>query len=75
MLVGCGQTVKKIRGNDYIYFWWYERTDGKSVQRYAYIGREDDPEARRKAARMSLDYCIRAREKLDASIDSLSGKI
>ncbi|MFQ5909328.1 MAG: hypothetical protein ACE5IJ_01235 [Thermoplasmata archaeon] len=74
MQVGCGQTVKRIRGNRYLYFWWYEQDNGRSVQRYAYVGREDDPEARRKARRMSLDHCSKSRERLSEIIETLGGR-
>ena len=74
MQIGCGQIVKTIKGNRYIYFWWYESTNGRSVQKYAYVGREDDPEAREKARRMTLDYYVRARERLNATIRALRGR-
>lgn len=71
MQIGCGQIVKIIKGNRYIYFWWYESTNGRSFQKYAYVGREDDPEAREKARRMTFDYHVMAREELDAMIRAL----
>jgi len=72
--IGCGQTVKTIKGNRYIYFWWYESTNGRSFQKYTCVGREDDPEAREKARRMTLDYYVRARESLNATIRALRGR-
>lgn len=66
--------MKTIKGNRYIYFWWDESTNGRSVQKYAYVGREDDPEAREKARGMTLDYYVRARESLNATIRALCGR-
>ncbi len=74
MQIGCGQTVKTIKGNKYIYFWWYKDNNGKSFQKYTCVGREDDPEAREEARRMILDYYVMARERLDATIRALRGR-
>ena len=74
MQIGCGQIVKTIKGNRYLYFWWYENASERRVQKYAYVGREDDPEAREKARRMTLDYYVRARESLNATIRALRGR-
>ena len=63
--------MKTIKGNRYIYFWWYETAIDRGVQKYAYVGREDDPEAGEKARRMTLDYYVGARERLDAMIRAL----
>ncbi|MCK4366951.1 MAG: hypothetical protein KAW84_03275 [Thermoplasmata archaeon] len=74
MQIGCGQTVKTIKGNRYIYFWWYGSTNGRSFQKHTCVGREDNPEAREKARRMILDYYVRARESLNATIRALRGR-
>ncbi len=74
MQIGCGQTVKTIKGNRYLYFWWYENASERRVQKYTCVGREDDPEAREEARRMTLDYCVRARESLNATIRALRGR-
>ena len=68
MQIGCGQTVKTIDENQYIYFWWYEYSSGRSVQKYAYVGRADDPDAKLRANRMAHEYYVKSRKTLDKLI-------
>ena len=66
--------MKTIKGNKYLYFWWYENTNGRSFQKYTCVGRGDDSEAREEARRLILDYYVMARERLDAMIRALRGR-
>lgn len=68
MQIGCGLTVKTIKGIDYLYFWWFEEADGRSIQRFKSMGREDNPESSDKANQMILEYYIKSRKTLDALI-------
>ena len=38
MQVGCGVSVKRIRGRPYLYFWHYEDRGGRRVQVQRYLG-------------------------------------
>lgn len=70
MQIGCGQTVKTIDENRYLYFWWYENMRGRSIQRYAYVGRADNPNAKRRANKMAHKYYVKSRKTLDKLIEA-----
>ncbi len=70
MQIGCGQIVKTIKKNRYLYFWWYEQIDGTSIQKYAYLGRADDAVARNKGNRMAYEYYVKSREMLDELVEA-----
>lgn len=38
MQVGCGVSMKRIRGRPYLYFWHYEDRGGRRVQVQRYLG-------------------------------------
>jgi len=38
MRIGCGLRVHRIDGNEYLYFWPYEREGGRSRRREDYVG-------------------------------------
>src|SRR5436309_1550569 len=42
MRVGCGLRVRRIDGNEYMYFWHYEREAGRSARRRAHVRRRQD---------------------------------
>ena len=56
MRIGCGLRVHRIDGNEYLYFWHYEREAGRSRRREDYVGPARDPASRREAARKLLTY-------------------
>src|SRR5205809_5185333 len=51
MRVGCGLRVRRIDGNEYLYFWHYEREAGRSARREDYVGPARDAGSRRDASR------------------------
>src|SRR2546422_5008044 len=46
MRIGCGLRVHRIDGNEYLYFWHYERENGRSRCREDYVGPARDPASR-----------------------------
>ena len=71
MRVGCGLRVRRIEGNDYLYFWHYERESGRSQRQEEYVGPARDARSRREAARKLLGYHRRIQQDLVARIARL----
>lgn len=63
--------MKTINGIGYLYFWWYEEVEGKSVQRFRCMGREDNPESIEKANHMAFEYYVESRKILDMLIQQV----
>src|SRR5256712_12321959 len=53
MRIGCGLRVHRIDGNEYLYFWHYERENGRSRRREDYVGPARDPGSRQNGGRNS----------------------
>src|SRR2546422_6701020 len=51
MRIGCGLRVHRIDGNEYLYFWHYERENGRSRRREDYVGPARDPASRQNGGR------------------------
>jgi hypothetical protein len=64
MEVGCGARVRRIGNGRYVYFWHYERVDGRSVRREDYLGRIDSRRAREDLLRRMAAYHGRAEVEL-----------
>ena len=64
MKVGCGYVEKEIRGNRYLYFWYFQgRGAGvKKIERY--MGPASDSDARRRTLREIEAYVARANAEL-----------
>ena len=71
MRVGCGLRVRRIDGNEYLYFWHYEREEGRSARREDYVGPARDAGSRRDASRKLLAYHLRVHQDLGARIARL----
>src|SRR3989442_15921627 len=56
MRIGCGLRVHRIDGNEYLYFWHYEREGGRSRRREDYVGPARDPASRQDGGRKLLAY-------------------
>src|SRR2546421_3305424 len=57
MRIGCGLRVHRIDGNEYLYFWHYERENGRSRRREDYVGPARDPASRQNGGRkLPSDY-------------------
>src|SRR3989442_9167870 len=46
MRTGCGLRVHRVDGNEYLYFWHYEREGGRSRRREEYVGPAREPASR-----------------------------
>src|SRR5207302_9069967 len=66
MRVGCGLRVRRIDGNEYLYFWHYEREGGRSERREDYVGPVREAKSRQEAARKLLAFHRRGRPDLGA---------
>src|SRR2546428_1725597 len=60
MRIGCGLRVHRIDGNEYLYFWHYERENGRSRRREDYVGPARDPASRQNGGREPLPHYLRA---------------
>src|SRR5437667_12622051 len=68
MRVGCGLRVRRIDGNEYLYFWHYEREGGRSERREDYVGPVREAKSRQEAARKLLAFHRRGHPGLWAPI-------
>ena len=63
MEVGCGARVRDFGGRRYVYFWHYERSNGRSVRREAYIGRVGSERAKAELLRRMAAYHRKAEQE------------
>src|SRR2546428_13178737 len=57
MRTGCGLRVHRVDGNEYLYFWHYEREGGRSRRREDYVGPAREPASRQRGVEQLLaDY-------------------
>ncbi|MCK4443582.1 MAG: hypothetical protein KAW09_03495 [Thermoplasmata archaeon] len=63
--------MKTINGISYLYFWWYEDDEDRSVQRFRCMGREENPASLEKANHMAFEYYIKSRRILDGLIQQV----
>src|SRR5207253_7875579 len=71
MRVGCGLRVRRIDGNEYLYFWHYEREGGRSERREDYVGPVREAKSRQEAARKLLAFHRRVQQELGGGIARL----
>ncbi|HYS73452.1 MAG TPA: hypothetical protein VEO96_05680 [Thermoplasmata archaeon] len=71
MRVGCGLRVRRIDGNEYLYFWHYERRNGRSERQEDYVGPARGAASRREAAKKLLAYHRKVQSDLAARIARL----
>src|SRR2546428_11139407 len=71
MRIGCGLRVHRIDGNEYLYFWHYEREGGRSRRREDYVGPARDPASRQNGGRKLLAYYRRIQADVAARIARL----
>ncbi|MCI4371131.1 MAG: hypothetical protein L3J78_00600 [Thermoplasmata archaeon] len=71
MRVGCGLRVRRIDGNEYLYFWHYEREGGRSERREDYVGPAREARSKRDAARKLLAYHRKVQSDLASRIARL----
>src|SRR5438094_9175650 len=68
MRVGCGLRVRRIDGNEYLYFWHCEREGGRSERREDYVGPVREAKSRQEAARKLLAFHRRRQEGVEARV-------
>ena len=71
MRIGCGLRVRRIDGNDYLYFWHYEREGGRSQRREEYVGPALEGTSKQVASQRLLAYHRRVFQDLAARIARL----
>src|SRR2546427_10974418 len=73
MRVGCGLRVRRIDGNEYLYFWHYERDAGRSERREDYVGPAREAKSRQEAARKLLAFHRRGPQDIGAGVARPAG--
>src|SRR5207302_3915699 len=71
MRIGCGLRVRRIDGNEYLYFWHYEREGGRSERREDYVGPAREARSRQEATRKLLAFHRRVQQNPGARIARL----
>src|SRR2546426_2829142 len=71
MRIGCGLRVHRIDGNEYLYFWHYERENGRSRRREDYVGPAREPASRQNGGRKLLAYYRRIQTDVSSRIARL----
>jgi len=71
MRVGCGLRVRRIDGNEYLYFWHYEREAGRSERHEDYVGPDRESKSKREATRKLLAYYRSVQQDLSSRIARL----
>lgn|SRR3990170_5013946 len=56
MQIGCGATVKEIRGRRYLYFWHYEDRNGRRIQAFRCLGPAHRSSTQDRLAEAISDY-------------------
>jgi hypothetical protein len=56
--------VRDFDGRRYFYFWHYERANGRSIRKEAYVGRVDSEKARSDLLRRMASYHRRAEQEM-----------
>src|SRR5437773_12418918 len=73
MRVGCGLRVRRIDGNEYLYFWHYEREGGRSERREDYVGPVREAKSRQEAARKLLAFHRRVPQDIGGGLARPAG--
>jgi len=63
MEIGCGARVLDFGGRRYVYFWQYERSNGRSVRREVYIGCVGSERAKAELLRRMATYHRKAEQE------------
>ncbi|TLZ64446.1 MAG: hypothetical protein E6K13_02440 [Methanobacteriota archaeon] len=63
MQIGCGVRTLRIKNRDYLYFWHYEKQDGRRRAIHEYMGPVRDPSSARKAVEALEVYTRKAMEE------------
>jgi hypothetical protein len=74
MEIGCGARIRNFDGRRYVYFWHYERTNGRSERKEDYLGRVESEKTKADLLRRMVAYHRRAEQEFArrrARIESL----
>lgn len=63
MEIGCGARIRDFDGRRYVYFWHYERTNGRSMRKEDYLGRVESEKARSDLLHRMAAYHRRAEQE------------
>src|SRR3989441_4716193 len=66
MRIGCGLRVHRIDGNEYLYFWHYERENGRSRRREDYVGPAREPASRQNGGRELPAHYLRVQTTISS---------
>jgi len=68
MELGCGLATKVVHGRRYLYFWRYDRLNGRSKKVDRYVGPVGSAETGEKAVRMLLEHAMDAKAEVDLRV-------
>ena len=68
MEMGCGLATKIVHGKRYLYFWQYDRLNGRSKKVERYIGPVGSTETCEKAVGMLLEHAMNAKTEVDLRV-------
>jgi hypothetical protein len=63
MEIGCGARIRNFDGRRYVYFWHYERTNGRSERKEDYLGRVEAERTKADLLRRMAAYHRRAEQE------------
>jgi len=63
MEIGCGARIRNFDGRRYVYFWHYERTNGRSERKEDYLGRVEAERTKADLLRRMAGYHRRAEQE------------
>ncbi len=69
--LGCGLSVKRIRGRPYLYFWAYEPRSWGVRRSWTYLGPVGRTSTRAKASQLLLAYHLKVRREAERRIERL----
>ncbi len=69
--LGCGLSVKEIRGRPYLYFWAYEPRSWGARRAWTYVGPVGRATTRAKASELLIGYHVQVRKEVDRRIQRL----
>jgi len=68
MEMGCGLATKTVHGRRYLYFWRYNRLNGRSEKVERYVGPVGLMETGERAVKMLLEHAMDAKEEVDLRV-------
>ena len=66
--MGCGLATKTVHGRRYLYFWRYDRLNGRSVKTERYVGPVGSVGTSERAVRMLLKHAEDTKAAVDLRV-------